>query len=103
MGVCRSRVIQPKQYEHEVETPLDTMQRLTPCRTILALILVCVLLTSCSAPQVTGKDIAISISADGAVRNITIPSGTTVTQALQLAGFKLGDLDKLEQIGRAHV
>src|ERR1041385_8306219 len=72
------------------------MHRITPRRIMLAVILVFAVLTSCSAPQVTGKDIAISISADGAVHNITVPSGTTVTQALQLAGFKVGDLDKVE-------
>src|SRR5512135_321584 len=72
------------------------MHRITPRRIILAVLLALALLTSCNAPQVTGKDITISISADGAVRNVTVPSGTTVTQALQLAGFKVGDLDKMD-------
>src|SRR5689334_1543670 len=72
------------------------MHRLLPYRIILAVILALALLTSCSAPQVTGKDISIHISADGAVRTVTVPAGTTVTQALQLAGFKVGDLDKVE-------
>src|SRR6266498_191479 len=72
------------------------MRRLTSRRTFFTVLLAFALLTSCSAPQVTGKDITINISADGVVRNVTIPSGTTVTQALQLAGFKVGDLDKVD-------
>src|SRR5512142_1413952 len=74
------------------------MHRLTPRRIILAVLLAFALLTACSAPQVTGKDITISISADVKVRTVTVPSGTTVTQALQLAGFKVGDLDKMDPI-----
>jgi hypothetical protein len=34
--------------------------------------------------------------ADGASRNVTLPSGSTVTQALQSAGVAFGDLDRVE-------
>src|SRR6266540_4764446 len=67
-----------------------------PSRLFFTVLLAVAWLTGCSSPQVTGKDITISISADGAARNVTVPSGTTVTQALQLAGIKVGDLDKVE-------
>jgi hypothetical protein len=63
---------------------------------LLAVLLAFALLTSCVSPQVTGKDITIRIDADGATHNVTVPSGTTVTQALQSAGVIVGDLDKVD-------
>ncbi|MGZ9166129.1 MAG: G5 domain-containing protein [Anaerolineales bacterium] len=72
------------------------MHRITPSRLLLTVLIAVALLTACASPQVTGKDITISIAADGSSRNITVPSGTTVTQALQAAGVTLGDLDKVE-------
>jgi hypothetical protein len=72
------------------------MQRLFQRRTPLAVFLAFALLTACASPQVTGRDITLSISADGASRNITVPSGTTVTQALQSAEISVGDLDKVD-------
>jgi len=72
------------------------MHRFIPSRHVLAVLLVLVLLTSCRSPQVTGEDITVSITVDGLARNVTVPSGTTVTQALQTAGITVGDLDKVE-------
>ena len=63
---------------------------------LLAILLALAVLTGCRSPQVTGEDITISIHADGASRNVTVPSGTTVTQALQLAGITIGDLDHVD-------
>lgn len=63
---------------------------------LLAVFAACILLMGCASPQVTGKDITISISADGTSSNITVPSGTTVTQALQTAGITAADLDKVD-------
>ncbi|MGE5376413.1 MAG: G5 domain-containing protein, partial [Bacteroidota bacterium] len=54
------------------------------------------LLSGCRAPQVTGEDITINISADGSSRNVTVPSGSTVTQALQSAGITVGEQDRVE-------
>lgn len=54
------------------------------------------LLVGCVSPQVTGEDITIRISADGASHNVTLPAGSTVAQALQSAGILVGDLDKVE-------
>lgn len=53
------------------------------------------LLVGCRSPQVTGSDITIRISADGESRNITIPAGSTVTQALQAAGITVGSQDRV--------
>ena len=72
------------------------MHRISPSRLLLTISLAFALLMGCRSPQVTGEDITVSISADGGVRNITIPSGSTVTQALQAAGVSVGDLDKIE-------
>ena len=72
------------------------MHRILPSRHLLALLLAFALLTSCRSPQVTGEDITISIAADSTSRNVTVPSGSTVTQALQSAGVTVGELDKVE-------
>jgi resuscitation-promoting factor RpfB len=72
------------------------MQHLTLSRHLLAVLLALTLLTACQSPQITGEDITISITADGASRNITLSSGSTVTQALQSAEINMGDLDRVE-------
>lgn len=54
------------------------------------------MLVGCRSPQVTGSDINISIRADGQSRSVTVPAGSTVTQALQLAGISAGTLDRVE-------
>ena len=53
------------------------------------------LIASCRSPQV-GEEIVITISADGATRDISISTGSTVSQALQTAGITLGSLDRTE-------
>jgi hypothetical protein len=45
---------------------------------------------------VTSAEITVSITADGATRSLTIPAGSTVTQALQAAGITVGNLDRVE-------
>lgn len=80
------------------------MYRITPRRLsslphkacLLALIFVFSLLAGCRSPQLTGEDITIRITADGASQNITVPSGSTVTQALQSAGIVIGEQDRIE-------
>src|SRR5574339_973695 len=53
-------------------------------------------LASCRSPQVTGEDITISVTADGETHNLTVPAGSTVTQALQAAGITVGNADRVE-------
>jgi len=72
------------------------MHRLFLTRSLPLFLLAFSLLTSCRSPQVTSADITISITADGTARTITVPSGSTVTQAFQVAGLTIGNLDRAE-------
>jgi resuscitation-promoting factor RpfB len=72
------------------------MHRIPPGRSWLTLFLAFFLLTGCVSPQVTGRDITISIAADGTSHNFSVPSGSTVTQALQSAGLNIGQQDRIE-------
>ena len=63
---------------------------------LLAVLAVFFWLTACRSPQVTGGDISVSIIADGKTQSITLPAGSTVTQALQAAGIIIGSIDKAE-------
>jgi len=72
------------------------MHRIFPSRRLIHFLLAFTLLTSCRSPQVTSPDITISISADGAVKKITVPSGSTVTQAFQIASITVSNLDRTE-------
>ena len=72
------------------------MYRITLSRSWLAVLLTFVLLTGCVSPQVTGGDITVGISVDGVSRNVPVPSGSTVTQALQSAGIVIGEQDRIE-------
>lgn len=53
------------------------------------------LIVSCRSPQI-GEDITINITAEGQTYAVDIPSGSTVSQALQTAGITVGNLDKTE-------
>src|SRR6185436_7995606 len=70
------------------------MPRTSPRRLLLAVLLAFSLLVSCRSPQVTGEDITITINADGETRNVTVPAGSTVSQALGSAGITVGELDQ---------
>lgn len=72
------------------------MQHIQPRRLLLILFPVIVLLAGCRSPQMTAENITISIAVDGATRNVTVPSGSTVTQALQSADLTLSELDKVD-------
>jgi hypothetical protein len=72
------------------------MQRFLLSQFTFIVFLAVTLLVSCRSPQVTGSDITISINADGESRNLTVPAGSTVTQALQAAGITVRDQDRVE-------
>lgn len=72
------------------------MHRLIINRSLLILLLAALTLTACRSPQVTGEDIAVSITADGGTQDVSLPAGSTVSQALQVAGINIGSLDKAE-------
>ena len=72
------------------------MPRLTLRPSLLATILLLVtLLASCKSPQLN-SDITITVTADGTTRDITVPQGQTVSQALESAGIAVNSLDKTE-------
>ncbi len=64
------------------------------------LIGICLLILSgCQPPQVSQADITVSISADGATQQVSLPAGSTAAQAIAAAGVTLGELDRLEPPG----
>jgi hypothetical protein len=72
------------------------MLRLSLNRFLHVLLLAVFTLTACRSPQVTGEDITIRITADGESHEVTLPAGSTVSQALQAANITVGNLDKAE-------
>jgi resuscitation-promoting factor RpfB len=80
------------------------MHRITSCQShtpalrisLSAVLLAFILLTGCVSPQVTGRDITVRIAVDGTTHNVAVPSGSTVTQALQAAGISIGEQDRVE-------
>ena len=63
-------------------------------RKLIAFFVVFFLLAACS-PQVQQTDITVSVTADGASQNITLPSGSTVQQALNAADISLSQTDRV--------
>ncbi len=51
-------------------------------------------LSGCELSQASRAQITVSITADGKTRKTSVPTGSTVTQALELAGITPGELDK---------
>ena len=72
------------------------MHRLSLNRLLLPLLLAVFTLTACRSPQVTSGDITIRITTDGETRDVTLPAGSTVSQAFQAASITVGNLDKSE-------
>ncbi len=63
---------------------------------LLLLIGLCAtLILSCRSPQIN-ETIHISVTADGLTRQVDVPIGSTVSQALQSAGITPGSLDRSE-------
>lgn len=56
-------------------------------------------LAACSGPRATTGTIQIQVTVDGATLTHSVPSGSTVQQALGLAGIDLGALDRVEPPG----
>ncbi len=55
-----------------------------------------ILLTGCSAPQLTQSQIAVDIAVDGNHQQVNLPAGSTVEEALSAAALTLGPLDRTE-------
>lgn len=63
---------------------------------LILLFLASLTLTFCRSPQLSGADVTITIEADGASRQISLPAGSSVNLALQNAGITVGNLDRTE-------
>ncbi len=63
-------------------------------RKFLALVAVFFLLAACT-PQVQQADLTVSVTADGASQDVTLPAGSTVQQALSAAGVSLSQTDRV--------
>jgi len=66
------------------------MKRLPP---ILVLLLV---LAACSAPQATAGTIQVAIQAGDEMIDLSVPSGSTVQDAITLAGLSISSLDRID-------
>lgn len=63
---------------------------------LLVVFLLAWLGAACAAPQATQALIRVELSADGETLQLTLPSGSTVQQALDQAELSLGTLDRVE-------
>lgn len=77
-------------------TPSSRLPSLSLRTGLLAVLLAISLLAGCRSPQITGGEIAIAVAVDGASRTFSVPSGSTIAQALQLAGITVGEQDRIE-------
>jgi hypothetical protein len=53
-------------------------------------------LTGCVGPQAAAGAVAVVVAADGDEIRASVPSGSTVVQAIDAAGVELGELDRLQ-------
>ena len=72
------------------------MPRFIPHLRLVLLLWAFLTLTSCRSPQLNEADITVSVAVDGTSQTITVPSGSTVQQALQAAGIVISKLDRAE-------
>ncbi|MBV6401054.1 MAG: hypothetical protein CNIPEHKO_01351 [Anaerolineales bacterium] len=63
---------------------------------LLLLLNLSLLLNGCRSPQFASPEATISVTVDGATQTSTIPAGSTVQQALQIAGIAFGNLDRAD-------
>jgi hypothetical protein len=63
---------------------------------ISGLWLVCfLLLSSCQSPRLTRGEMTVSLTAAGETKDVRVPAGSTVEDALKAAGYEPGNLDKV--------
>lgn len=61
----------------------------------LAVLVVPLLLFACSSPQISGDRINIEVEVDGTIQPMSLPSGSTVGEALNQMEIELGALDRV--------
>jgi len=64
-------------------------------RFFITLFLLTLILTSCST-NTEVSNITVSITHEGKTENLTVPSGSTISQAINVAGISLGAMDRVE-------
>lgn len=67
----------------------------TPLRLLPTILLFATLMAACRSPQIR-EEILVTITADGTTREVSVPAGSTVSEALQTAGVNPGSLDRSE-------
>lgn len=72
------------------------MHRLSPSLSLLLLFIASLTLTSCRSPQLASANITVNVTVDGNSRPVTVPAGSTVSQALQSTGISMGSLDRVD-------
>lgn len=73
------------------------MRPLSNCRSVLiATCFLGIALGACSGPQATAGMVQVEVLADSTSQAISIPSGSTVQQALEIAGIQLATLDRVD-------
>ena len=77
-------------------SPLSRIASISFRASLTTSLLAFLLLVSCRSPQVTSAAITIGVTADGETRTVSVPAGSTVSQALQTAGISVGNLDRLD-------
>jgi hypothetical protein len=70
--------------------------RLRRAALLVAAAAVASVLSGCVGPQATASAVGIVVAVDGQEIRATVPSGSTVAQALEAAGIQLGELDQLQ-------
>jgi len=65
-------------------------------RCFLPLFALILALAGCNAPQLHHRDIHVNVIAGGETQEITLPAGSSVSDALLAAGISVGELDKIE-------
>jgi hypothetical protein len=71
-------------------------QQIRKAATFVSLLTLSSALVSCQLPASRGTQMDVRIEADGGVTAIQVPTGSTVSEALQLAGITAGSLDRTE-------
>ena len=62
---------------------------------LLSIIAIFFLMVACT-PQVQQANVTVSVTADGASQNITLPAASSVQQALTAAGVSLSQTDRVD-------
>lgn len=72
------------------------MRRLLTPPIALLLLLAALVLVGCGAPRLRQEGLHVDLYADGVSQQIDLPAGSTVQDALEAAGVRLGQMDRVE-------